>query len=145
MNTNQITTQTKTINLENIIDNSKLFGEIKEHPELMKTKEEFIKDQTEYVNVRNRLASVLGVKPLNVVIRFINKMRTEPNYDPILALSVLTPYLEQDTELLQKVERLIYQGIPEDQGTIQVTCVKEIVDDNNVVEGSPTFRRNRNV
>lgn len=139
MNTNQ------TNILEKFIDTDKLFENIEKYPELAEIEKELLKEQTEYVSVRDRLAAILGVKPVNVFIRFINKMRTDPDYDPILALSVLTPYLEQDTELLQKVERLVYQGIPEDQGMVQVTCVKELVDENNVVTGSPTFRRNRNV
>lgn len=137
MNTNQ------TNILKKIVDTDKLFENIEKHPELAEIEEELLKEQTEYVSVRDKLAAILGVKPVNVFIRFINKMRTEPNYDPILALSVLTPYLEQDTELLQKVERLVYGNLPEDQGFIQITSSKEIVD-NNTAEGSPTFRRRRN-
>lgn len=130
-------------NLDSYENMNKIFKESKEKPEMMKTRQEHINELNTYVSIRDKIASVLGVKPVNVVIRFSNKIRTEPNHDPFLALSVLTPYLEQDTELLKKVERLVYQGIPKDQGFVLISCTKEIFDENHSTEGSPTFRKNR--
>ncbi len=127
----------------------KMFEKLKDGSESqfdkLKTTQELINEQITYVSTRDRIASILGVKPVNVVIRFINKIKSEPNDDPISALSVLMPYLKQDTELLQKVEHLVYQGLPKDQGLIQISYTKEIFDERHAVEGSPTFRRNRNI
>ncbi len=61
--------------------------------------------------VKEKVAKLLEVKPSQIVIKLVRKLKEDPEFDPILALAVLTPFLEQDEELLKKVDKLVFQAI----------------------------------
>jgi len=87
--------------------------------------------------VKEQVAKLLEVKPSQIVIRLVRKLKEDPEFDPILALAVLTPLLEQDQELLQKVDKLVFQNLGEQdpEPMFEVILTDEIVQGKTIDNG----------
>lgn len=97
--------------------------------------------------IKEQIAKLLMAKPTQVVIKFVRKLKDDPEYDPILALAVITPFLEQDQELLGKVERLIFSSIQDEEPSAEfhIIVTDEIIpknlSDNNMIRRGGRFQK----
>lgn len=97
--------------------------------------------------IKEQIAKLLMAKPTQVIIKFVRKLKDDPEYDPILALAVITPFLEQDQELLGKVERLIFSSIQDEEpsGEFHIVVTDEIItknlSDNNMIRRGGRFQK----
>ena len=101
--------------------------------------------------IKEQIAGLLQHESDKVVIKFVRKLKEDPEYDPILALASIAPFLEQDEELLAKVERLVYDGIRSEgtsegtQGKFHIIMTEEIVpnklSDNSMIRRAGRFNK----
>lgn len=100
---------------------------------------------SEAKTIKEQIADLLQHDPAKVVIKFVRKLKEDTEYDPILALASITSFLEQDEELLAKVERLVYDGIREvgHEGKLHIIMTEEITpstaSDNNMIRRAGRF------
>lgn len=91
-------------------------------------------------DVKEKVAKLLQVKPSQIIIKLVRKLKEDQEFDPVLALAVLTPFLEQDKELLEKVDKLVFQAIREQEPEPQyeIILTDEIITSKHAV--SAMFR-----